>query len=123
MDIVQINLACPVVLWYIVRVRSEKPTRRGKMFKSKTIKRAWKIRREVAENIGCNVLEVVWSECIVLAKEFETAVNGACRNGAPVYKAEEWAANVLGVIQFSHDDVECDVECDVNVFELNFGDM
>jgi hypothetical protein len=31
--------------------------------------RAWKIRREAALDLNCNVLEVSWKECLELAKE------------------------------------------------------
>jgi hypothetical protein len=35
---------------------------------SKLNKKAWKIRREAALDLHCNVLEVSWKECLELAK-------------------------------------------------------
>ena len=39
------------------------------MFNSTLIKTAWKIRKEVSEALKCNLMEVLWKECIEMAKE------------------------------------------------------
>jgi len=44
-------------------------TKEIKMFNSKQIKKAWKIRRESAVRFNCGVMEISWKECLKMAKE------------------------------------------------------
>jgi predicted GTPase len=60
---------------------------------TKITAKAWEIRKEVAKEIGCNVSEVLWSECLKLASECD-ASKLATLTGSE--KQIKWATDIRG---------------------------
>lgn len=62
---------------------------------SEIMKRAWHIRRISAKRFGVKIMEILWGECLRMAK---TAISKENKNRQPLVIEQTWAGNRPGLV-------------------------